>query len=114
MDHFLWSELIDFVPGATHLTLSAEGRNALAYSSPLIQKPVGATFRFFHAKPNTPISYIQWKNYYREIEPLGRTNYSNNSNYSYYSNNSRYDADDGYYGHSDLMSLFFGQCEFCD
>lgn len=55
IDHFKCTEYIQTVPGEKKLTLSNLARQWLEHPRNLIQKPEGATYRFFKRKPNTPM-----------------------------------------------------------
>lgn len=92
IDQFTCTEYIKFVPRKTYLTLSNKARILLVSSGhQLIQKPVGATFRYFKPKPGTPISNIQWNRSYNEKAPFGST-----------------------VNRASIFNLLFDNCVFCD
>lgn len=73
MDQLTSNDYIELVPGKPYLTLSGRAQAWLDNPSrrELKQKPLGATYRFFTSKPNTPLSEFQWNRTYRESEPSG-------------------------------------------
>lgn len=74
MEQLTSTDYIEFVPGKTYLTLSERAHAWLDNPSrkELIQKPIGAIYRFFKMKLNTPLSNIQWNRNYRESDPFGK------------------------------------------